>query len=444
MNTNRIRAQRFALAGALALACTATSAVAAVRAEVAQGFTIPPGERTPLVLETAPDAACDLHVAGATDPAHTLRLYANGDGYVKVHVHASQVTEEDVQLQLDCTAAGQVTTYPLRLRAGGAPTTDMPAPLTIVPTPKGSRVLPALTAESARQFSDEELTRLGYLPRPDATESPEAYAKWLKLVSQPITLLPRHLVSRSDISHRAQDDIEASTESSHWSGYVAQDSAPSYIMVTGEWHVPGIVGEYPGDTYSAFWVGLDGYGTTDSLQAGTEQDFVFFGGFFDSTNYAAWTEVLPNQTSEQDTNLSPNPGDEVYVQVWIGDDEGNPNGKGSWAWAYLVDSTQRAAVSVRTPLSGTHFSGKSAEWIMERPLVNNVPAILSDFNGVSMTDAYAYYRKKTAEPRVPAQTASTTKLALHNEYVNGNDNNLLSEAQAFGSSWLYFTWYNFH
>lgn len=166
-----------------------------------QGFTIPANVQTPIVLQTQPDAACDLHAAGVSDTAHTLRFYANGDGYVKFHALAKQESQEDGQLQLDCAVAGNVTSYPIRLRAASSPTDSMPAPRTVVPRPKGSKVLPGLTAEEGQQLSDDDLRTRGYPTRPDAAALPDQYARWLDHVSRPLTVLPPHSVSRSDISH---------------------------------------------------------------------------------------------------------------------------------------------------------------------------------------------------------------------------------------------------
>jgi hypothetical protein len=47
-----------------------------------------------------------------------------------------------------------------------------------------------------------------------------------------------------------------------------------HCWVHGRWHVPAVVGEFNRQTYSALWVGLDGDGTTDLVQAGTESDSV--------------------------------------------------------------------------------------------------------------------------------------------------------------------------
>ena len=188
------------LLGGLALPASAQNHPVA-RVSPEKHLTIPPDVSTPVVLQTEPDAACALHDAGVSDPSQTMRLYGNIEGYVRFHFTPKQDIQ-DAHLELDCATQDAVTTHPLHLRIAASPTADMPAPESSVPTPAGSKILPALTDEAARQLSDQEVLAQGYPPRPNAAESPEAYANWLGRFSRPITLLPPHSVSRSDISHR--------------------------------------------------------------------------------------------------------------------------------------------------------------------------------------------------------------------------------------------------
>jgi len=202
-------------------------------------FTVPPDVPTALVLQTEPDAACDLHAAGVNDPAHTMRLYGNIEGYVRFHFTPMQDIQ-DAHLQLDCTTQEAVTTHPLHLRIAETPTEDMPAPEGSIPAPKGSKIRPALTDAAARQLSGEEVIDLGYPPRPDSTESPDAYAAWLDYVSRPITILPPHSVSRAEVSHSPQNVTEglSTNSTSIWSGFVATGLPGSYGSVDGSWRVP--------------------------------------------------------------------------------------------------------------------------------------------------------------------------------------------------------------
>jgi hypothetical protein len=74
-------------------------------------------------------------------------------------------------------------------------------------------------------------------------------------------------------------------------------------------------------TYSSFWVGLDGWGTTDLVQAGTETDTInTTTGFASITLIStyAWTEFLPpQQASIEVAGFVVNPGDRIFVEVWV-------------------------------------------------------------------------------------------------------------------------------
>ena len=407
----------------------------------ARGFSIPANVHTAMVFETQPGAACDLHPAGVSDAAHTMRIYANADGYVRFYVHTTEQSQLDADVQLDCSAAGGVAIYPLHVRTGAAPTAEMPAPRSSMPAPKGSRILPALTDEAARQLADEDVIGLGYPPRPDASASPESYSKWLDLVSRPITLVPPQSVNRSDVSHKTLDAQAGPATSANWSGYEAQARPGSYVAVTGEWLVPPIVsGELGVVTWSSMWVGLDGDGQIDLVQAGTEQNFlevsVFGTSLIEFATYYTWTELLPNQPTAQQLGLAINALDDVMVTVWVGDSRGAINANGGYGWFYVYNRTQNQASVTNTPLGSTSFSGSQTEWIVERPLVNGKYAELSDYAVASMFNANAM--------RSPggAWTPSFTVANLQDTMVNGNTQ--LSIAGSNPPSSMFFIWLSFH
>ena len=421
-----------------------------------KGFTLPPNAQTAIVLQTAPDAACDLHPEGLNDGARTMKLYANAEGYVRVHVTTQQESQQSVRMQLDCEAAGKIATYPLHLRTGSSPTADMPAPGITVPTPKGSRVLPALKDEDARKLSDEDVARLGYPPRPDAAASPDHYATWLDSVSRPITRIPAHLVSRSDISHRPSGVQEGAYTSSNWAGYELRGKTGSFVGVWGEWHVPGIplTAEAGSPTYSALWVGLDGdgtvdpyTGTTDLVQAGTEQDTYWSGGlaFY---NVYAWTELLPNQPTAQDAGLSLNPGDDILVQAGECNSVSNFVMYGGYACFYLWNKTQSQTVQFSIPLgTGYEYFGKEAEWIMERPCLGGCNtatpdyAELADISTPYMWNNYAI--PSIAGPPIASNTA-TRQLTMYNNDINHPDNHKLASATQAAPNKIDFAWLNYH
>jgi hypothetical protein len=410
-----------------------------------QGFTFPPNVQTPVVLLTQPDAACDLHLAGVNDPAHTMRLYANEEGYVRVHLTV-QEAQEDQRVQLDCAAGGTVTTYPVRLHAAVSATADLPAPQAYVPTPKSARVLPALTEASAQQFSDRYLASLGYPPRPDATASPDGYAKWLDRVSRPMTVISPHLVSNPNITRQprsVEPGVQATTETSNnWSGLELQFNTGSYFEVDANWNVPSVVGEVGKATYSTMWIGMDGdpnnphdpKAGNDLVQEGTEQDYSDLGGGVGSANYYAWTELLPNQPVEQVISSYSNisSGDKIGASVYICDSDGLKDENGSNACFVLFDaSISTSTTPVIVPFGGTKFHGSEAEWIMERPtLKGGVLPNLANYGSVLMNGTGAENSTGVEQSSAKAVNISMT---------NGTDT--LSTATNLP---IVFTWRHFH
>ena len=63
--------------------------------------------------------------------------------------------------------------------------------------------------------------------------------------------------------------------------------------------------------YSTQWVGIDGLGSPDVLQAGTEADS-YASGATHATFYAAWIEWFPLSESRI-SNFSVAPGNEIFV-----------------------------------------------------------------------------------------------------------------------------------
>jgi hypothetical protein len=405
------------------------------------GFTIAPDVSASIVLKTLPDAVCDLHGEGIAGNAQTMKFYANGEGYLKIHARIKEEGQE-ARAQLDCTAKGSITRYPLHLLASDFPTSDMPTPRSTMPAPKGSVLQPALTEAEAQVLSDDELTSRGFPPRPD---SPDAYATWLEVVTRPSIMVDPHLASRSDVVHHL---VQAGvTHSSNWSGYVADASKNrTYSSVHGEWNVPDVLAcENVSNTFSAFWIGLDGFGLSELNQEGTEQDCYYIGGSY-YTNYYAWSELLPNQPTEQQiTGFAPNPGDYMYATQWIGNKAGTRtnNGSGGYVWFYMNDMSQGVYAQFSTKLNGTYFDGKTVEWIMERPgLGGGSLAELSDYGSADMLNAQGFTTKGNWVNY--SALGNLQRIWLYNDYVNGPDNNLLSSAADAGSSTISFQWHHWH
>ena len=289
--------------------------------EVAPGIshTVPPGVHVSLAVTAVPDAVCWVHPDGDDDPAHRLRVYADSVGVARFEVRADRGADEPVGLVVDALAADRVTRHPLRLRFSHDVDESMPPPAADVPRAGGAaRQRPGLSLEQARALTPQRALDEGYPLPPDADAAPAAYERWLRLVGAPSVLIEPRVVASPDVSAGKAVGPEAGPRSFfNWSGYellrtlsrvftpqrwVTFRLTDPYDWVTGTWRVPAVTGQL-GSTFSALWVGLDGDGVPDLVQAGTEQDNVTFPqpfiGSLSLSSYYAWTEFVPQQPTEQ-------------------------------------------------------------------------------------------------------------------------------------------------
>ncbi len=175
-----------------------------------------------------------------------------------------------------------------------------------------------------------------------------------------------------NLTTTARTGVEnATVGSTNWSGVVNLSQAAkfnettSFQYVFAEFVVPVANQAYGACTggwdYSSSWAGIDGWGSNDVLQAGTESDAYCNNGTR-ATFYAAWVEWYP-YGSVQISTLPVAPGDDVYVAVW--------NTSATQGHVYFVNYTTNQAVEgTLTPPPGTALVGNSVEWVVERPGVN--------------------------------------------------------------------------
>lgn len=243
--------------------------------------------------------------------------------------------------------------------------------------------------------SPEALQRYGFPPRPDHLKAPEAYKAWAKAVSAPQKRLESPQLVQTAISNglarilpsggskQAATEISSApanavaTNSSNWSGYADYDNASlpfakSYVYAY--WIVP--VAQHAFNTsgggwdFSSQWVGIDGFGSSDVLQGGTEAD-AYASGSSTGAYYAVWIEWYPNSESRI-SNFLVAPGDEMFVQVW------NTSPTVGVAYLLNISSQQVVAITFDAP-SGTRLVGNSAEWVVERPGIGGSLARLTNY-----------------------------------------------------------------
>jgi hypothetical protein len=440
-------------------------------------LTVAPNVSSPISMRTLPNAACVLHVEGMTDAQH--KLFADDEGMIRFYVHPSAESEGAAHFELDCAADGKITMFPLHLRSSSSPTAAMPAPAEeIAKTRPGAWVRAALTEDEASQLSTEELAMRGYPIRPDPKQAPDAFATWRKAVTKASTFVPARLVIDPGVTHITSPVIASPRKASpstdivcllacvdstaNWSGYVLQGPAGSYDLVEGLWNVPAVQPEHDNQNtaccyktvYSSYWIGLNGYGNPSPLvQDGTEQDVTDYyvtvcipftsictGEHYDVYSYVAWTEIVPQQPSEEViSSVAVDPGDEIYSEVWLGNPGGFPTAGGADGFFYIENLTRSEYTLFHQPIVTTPTDvGSTAEWIMERPTVNGALPDLADYGVASMSDAYAL---STTGNWVCYDCAANDQVWM---YEFGSTGDLLSEVYPATASSMEFIWTNFH
>lgn len=231
------------------------------------------------------------------------------------------------------------------------------------------------------------LLRHGFPTPPDAKTAPELRKLWDKAFSRPRTWITPEFREVKGKTHgpalrpggRARARVSAlrkiaNATSSNWSGSVAfPPTNRKFGWIEGQWTVPNPHTPTIGSYYASEWVGIDGWGSGDVLQAGTETEIVDI-GIFSATQVYAWWEWFP-AGEVAITNLHVSPGDVMYCLICVNST--------TTATVYISNQSSLVTTSFSiTAPKGTSLVGNSAEWIVERPTVNGSLASLTDYKVV--------------------------------------------------------------
>ena len=285
--------------------------------------------------------------------------------------------------------------------------------------------------------SDADIAANGLPPRPSKAASSGAFASWQRAVtSHPMRVLP--VLRQTDIRHGPNRDrgIAASAAlSDNWSGYVVMNSVTSYVptsfdAILADYVVPTAQQAFgacnSGFDYSSTWVGIDGEGSNDVLQAGTEADATCSGST-SQAYYDAWYEWYPNDEVVV-SNFAVNPGDDIYVEVWS---SGATTGH-----AYMIDYTSNQSFNVTFAAPpGTSLIGNSAEWIVERPSVGGSLATLTNYIQDFMSDAYVGdFGAHESQPNAPASGVTSIPFQM----VGNSTSDIISYPAPLGTNGIWF------
>ena len=143
--------------------------------------------------------------------------------------------------------------------------------------------------------------------------------------------------------------------STNWSGYAVTGANGSVTDVKGSWIVPTVTCSAE-DSYSSFWVGIDGFTSSTVEQIGIDADCVS-----GTAEYFAWFEFYPHWPYTINT-VEVQPGDTISAEVSYG-------AKGQFT-ATLTNVYRNQSFSISTKMQQAKLS--SAEWIVEAPWSSGV------------------------------------------------------------------------
>ena len=161
-----------------------------------------------------------------------------------------------------------------------------------------------------------------------------------------------------------------------WAGYVVASDLErpheQIIAVNASWTVPRI-GVFSSDAFSSAWIGIGGQFDKTLIQAGTEHDSVNGQEY-----YSAWYELLPDE-AVRITDMRISAGDLIIASINLVDSDTDQ-------WAIRIYDVTNGEGFYQTLVYNS--SRLSAEWIVERPTVNDEISLLANFGTLTFRDSY--------------------------------------------------------
>lgn len=233
--------------------------------------------------------------------------------------------------------------------------------------------------------SAQDLQRYGFPRRPDAVTEDHAASKWVEAfrkypgfthITPEFKDLPHHHKPNRRTEPETKGNVNAT--SSNWSGYVLFiGGGDHFTWVTGKWTVPRAYSPQPGNgqTYwGSAWLGIDGDGSGDVMQAGTD--------FNSNGSCGAWFEWYPD-FAYSISNFPVNPGDDISLVLCAT--------SSTTAWLSIGNMSAKIYTNFSfTAPAGTTLSGNCAEAIVEAFDIGGVQVKLARFGEVFFDDFTAY------------------------------------------------------
>jgi hypothetical protein len=215
----------------------------------------------------------------------------------------------------------------------------------------------------------------------------------------------------------------ATSTSTNWAGYAVETSFGrpqngSVTDVKGSWVVPGVTATST-NSYSAIWVGIDGFSSNTVEQLGTEQDWVN-----GQLVYSAWWEMYPGP-SFTITGFTIAPGDTINAEVrYIGG--------GSFTLS-MTDVNKSETFS--TTQQSRSAKRTSAEWIVEAPWSGGVLP-LADFGIATVNGAAATLNGTTGPINGASWRNTSINMVDSSGALKASTGSLSSGGTSFKVTWF--------
>lgn len=250
------------------------------------------------------------------------------------------------------------------------------------------------------------------------------------------SLMQRH---RPIAIHRQRS--EGQYDSYNWSGYAVTGSNGSVTDIYGAWTVPAVNCSAAPNSYSSFWVGIDGFNSTTVEQIGTDSDCVSLRGQTNTPTYYAWFEFYPQSSYLIEFPTGIQPGDLI-----IGEVKFTGQSQGGYGWKQsapqftvtLTDVTRFETYSTTSQVPNA--SQSSAEWIAEAPCCTKSGGVLplADFVTVLFGGSGAVIQGVNGW--IGAFGGSAQEITMVGENapnaVKAQPSNLYADGSAFSVSWI--------
>jgi hypothetical protein len=237
----------------------------------------------------------------------------------------------------------------------------------------------------------------GIAPRPDKNKERKLYKNWLSIYSKKLTHIVPEFFSYGVDGQRPnaapRKVREGPTNSETWSGVaVVPPVGDAFTLITGRWIIPHPK-QPPGVAagqvcHCASWIGMDGWvgQKSELLQAGTDATIQVQDSPVQRKVWAWWEWIPDGPVAIR--NLPVTSGDKMACLI-------HSTGPRT-ARIYIVNLSSRTHSSHQVTIpKGATFTGSSAEWIVEAPLLNDgPPTVLANYGTVNFTESFARSAKK--------------------------------------------------